>query len=144
MTKINLYIETSYDQLDRTIIFHNKRRAGILPNIQFRKTLLFLFSAHDPQTAGITEIKSEYRLLSICYQITFSKLRNGVFKPFFVLFSLFQLNFESAAGHEPATISPYLRIILTRFYVSYTSFKSWCTQFVPIMIILMRRRRLSG
>lgn len=30
-----------------------------------------LFSAHYPQTAGITEIKSEYRLLSICYQITF-------------------------------------------------------------------------
>ena len=46
------------------------KRAGILPNIPFRKTLLFLFSAHDPQTAGITEIKSEYRLLSICYQIT--------------------------------------------------------------------------
>ena len=46
--------------------------------------------------------------------------------------ALFQLNFESAGGHEPATISSYLRIIMIRFYVSYTSFKSWCTQFVPI------------
>ena len=48
---------------------------------------------------------------------------------------LFELNFESAVGHEPATISSYLRIILIRFYVSYTSFKSWCTQFVPISFI---------
>ena len=52
-----------------------------------------------------------------------------------LIMSLFQLNFESAAGHEPATILSYLRIILIRFYVSYTSYKSWCTQFVPIMLI---------
>lgn len=62
------------------------KKSGSLPNIRLGGSLLLLFSVRCPQAAGITEVRSEHRMLSICYQITYWGLRDGGFKPFLLHF----------------------------------------------------------
>lgn len=62
------------------------KKSGSLPNIRLGGNLLLLFSVRCPQAAGITEVRSEHRMLSICYQITYWGLRDGGFKPFLLHF----------------------------------------------------------
>ena len=111
LSAIFLAYSKAYSFFHSSDKYSGTKKSRFLPNIQFGRNLLFLFSVRYPQAAGITEVKSEHRMLSICYQNTYWGLRDGGFKSY-----LFHFHYSHSIDAKRGSVNSTSLLTSVYFY----------------------------